>query len=215
MQKFALGWAWWLAPALSALYSCLHWPNSQQAGPDTGRAAQQSDLSPQGRQLSPAACLEEKVQFTYAKAWLQTVCALLSASFAALQGSWRTSCISGYQFTDLHMSTGECPLKAVCPMCVCSQYSAQQAGSPMGGRERLHRAVRGRRYAHLLHHFAELTSIFDACLSPVLSALCRCGSLGVEQACSNQETDKVGLLEAIIAPFLVQLHTVTVHCQLA
>ena len=34
----------------------------------------------------------------------------------------------GYQVTEFHMSAGKCPLKAICSKCVCSQYSARQAG---------------------------------------------------------------------------------------
>ena len=150
-----------------------------------------------------------------AKAWLETVCTLFSAFSAALRVSWGPlHAFPGYQIPDHHRSACNYPLKAICSSAslLGAQHDKQGA---LWVAEKPLRATRGERDAYLLHHFAELTSILDACLSPVLSALCCCGSLGVKQACSDEETDKVGLLEAIVASFLVQLHTETVLGQLA
>lgn len=62
-------------------------------------------------------------------------------------------------------------------------------------------------HAHLLHHFAEVASVLDPRLTPVFGALGSRGCFGVEQACPDEESDKVGFLQAIVAPFPVQLYS--------
>ena len=62
-------------------------------------------------------------------------------------------------------------------------------------------------YAHLFHDFAELAGVLDSRLTPVFGTLGSCGSFGVEQACPDEESHKIGLFQAIVAPFPVQLHT--------